>query len=122
LRGPKLVWVPSKSGWMHVGTIGIRGLIQWIIIVNHMLSQVMKPSAHPILMPSQISEIQVLQHTSVIFKLWVIHWNYLIVCKLFDLKLAIGWSWANQGISLIDHFIWVHMSWLNWIYMQCCLL
>jgi hypothetical protein len=22
----------------------------------------------------------------------------------FELKLAIGWSWANQGISLVDHF------------------
>jgi hypothetical protein len=42
--------------------------------------------------------------------------------KIFELKLAIGWSWANQGISLVDHFIWVHMSWLNWIYMQYCLL
>jgi hypothetical protein len=28
LRGPKLVRVPSKSGWMHVGTIDIGGLIQ----------------------------------------------------------------------------------------------
>jgi hypothetical protein len=27
LRGPKLVWVPSKSGWLFVGTIGIGGLI-----------------------------------------------------------------------------------------------
>jgi hypothetical protein len=25
---PKLVWVPSKSGWMCIGTIGIGGLIQ----------------------------------------------------------------------------------------------
>ena len=36
--------------------------------------------------------------------------------------MLVGWSWANQGISLVDHFIWVHMSWLNWINMQCCLL
>jgi hypothetical protein len=28
LRGPKLVWVPSKSGWLFIGTISIRGLIQ----------------------------------------------------------------------------------------------
>jgi hypothetical protein len=27
LRGPKLIWVPSKSGWMCVGTIGIGSLI-----------------------------------------------------------------------------------------------
>jgi hypothetical protein len=30
LRGPKLVWVPSKSGWLFVGTIGIGGLVQLI--------------------------------------------------------------------------------------------
>jgi hypothetical protein len=30
LRGPKLVWVPSKSGWLFVGTIGIGGLIQLV--------------------------------------------------------------------------------------------
>jgi len=30
LRGPKLVWVPPKSGWMSVDTIGIQGLIQLI--------------------------------------------------------------------------------------------
>ena len=30
LRGPKLVWVPSKSGWLIVGTIGIGDLIQLI--------------------------------------------------------------------------------------------
>jgi hypothetical protein len=28
LRGPKLIWVPSKSGCMCVGIIGIGGLIQ----------------------------------------------------------------------------------------------
>ena len=30
LRGPKLIWVPSKSGRLFVGTIGIGGLIQLI--------------------------------------------------------------------------------------------
>ena len=30
LRGPKLVWVPPKSGWLIVGTIGIGDLIQSI--------------------------------------------------------------------------------------------
>ena len=47
---------------------------------------------------------------------------YLMACKDMSWSLLIGWSWANQGISLVDHFIWVHMSWLNWINMQCCLL
>ena len=27
LRGPKLVWVPSKTGWLFVGTMGIGGLV-----------------------------------------------------------------------------------------------
>ena len=30
LRGPKIVWVPSKSGWLFIGTIGIGYLIQLI--------------------------------------------------------------------------------------------
>ena len=30
LRGPKIVWVPSKSGWLIVGTIDIGDLIQLI--------------------------------------------------------------------------------------------
>jgi hypothetical protein len=33
LRGPKLAWVPSKSGWLFVGTMGIEGLVQVIFIV-----------------------------------------------------------------------------------------
>jgi hypothetical protein len=33
LRGSKLVWVPSKSRWMIVGTIGIGGLIQMVFIM-----------------------------------------------------------------------------------------
>jgi hypothetical protein len=32
LRGPKLVWVPSKSGSMFVGTMGIRDLVQGVFI------------------------------------------------------------------------------------------
>ena len=37
LRGPKLVWVPLKSGWLFVGTIGIGGLIQ---LISHWSSYV----------------------------------------------------------------------------------
>jgi hypothetical protein len=37
LRGPKLVWVPSKSGWLFVGTIGIEDLIQ---LISHCSSYV----------------------------------------------------------------------------------
>jgi hypothetical protein len=33
LRGPKLVWVPSKSGWLFVGTIGIGDLVQVVFML-----------------------------------------------------------------------------------------
>jgi hypothetical protein len=70
----------------------------------------------------KISGVQILQHTSATFKIVVIYWIYLMACKYLSWSLLKGWSCDNQGISLVDHFIWVHMSWLNWIYMQCCLL
>jgi hypothetical protein len=53
LRGPKLVWVPSKSGWMCVGTMALEAWFIWIHIGHHMLNQVLKLSAYPIPMPSQ---------------------------------------------------------------------
>ena len=37
LRGLKLVWVPSKNGWLIVGTIGIEDLIQ---LISHCSSYV----------------------------------------------------------------------------------
>ena len=45
MRGPKLVWVPSKSGWSFVGTMALETWFNEIIIVHLMLSQVLKPSA-----------------------------------------------------------------------------
>ena len=62
------------------------------------------------------------QHTSVIFKLGWFIGIFDGLQKYLSWNLLIGWSWANQGISLVDHFIWMHMSWLNWINMQYCLL
>jgi hypothetical protein len=113
LRGPKLVWVPSKGGWIFVGTIGIGGLVQlnshyssydWVKHKSLMLSY---PNTKSRKVKSKCYNIQV-------------SWSscgdllsYLMTCKLFESMLAIGWSWDNQGISLVDHFIWVHMSWLN---------
>jgi hypothetical protein len=42
LRGPKLVWVPSKSEWLFVGIMGIGDLVQVIFIVLFMwLSQIL---------------------------------------------------------------------------------
>jgi hypothetical protein len=42
LRGPKLVWVISKCGWLFVGTMGIGRLVQVVFIVLIMwLSQVL---------------------------------------------------------------------------------
>ena len=45
MRGPELVWVPSKSGWPFVGTMALETWFNEIIIVHLMLSQVLKPSA-----------------------------------------------------------------------------
>ena len=83
----------------------------------------MKPSAHPNPMPSENwVKSKYYQHTSVIFKLGWFIGIFDGLQKYLSWNLLIGWSWANQGISLVDNFIWVHMSWLNWINMQCCLL
>ena len=70
-----------------------------------MLSQDMKPSAHPNPMPSENwVKSKCYQHTSVIFKLWwFIGYIYLMAYKNLSWSLLIGWSWANQGISLVDH-------------------
>jgi hypothetical protein len=47
LRGPKLVWVPSKSGWLFVGTMGIGGLVQVVFIMLIIwLSQVLTSDNH----------------------------------------------------------------------------
>ena len=44
MRGPKLVWVPSKSRWSFVGTMALETWFNEIIIVHLMLS-LLKPSA-----------------------------------------------------------------------------
>ena len=41
LRGPKLVWVPLKNGWLFVGTNGIGGLVQMIF---HLVDHIVEPS------------------------------------------------------------------------------
>jgi hypothetical protein len=53
LRGPKLFWVPSKSGWLIVCTMALEAWFNGDLSVHHMLSQVLKLSANPIPMPSQ---------------------------------------------------------------------
>ena len=45
LRWPKLVWVSSKGGWLFIGTMALEALFNGFLIVHHMLSQVLKPSA-----------------------------------------------------------------------------
>jgi hypothetical protein len=53
LRGPKLVWIPSKSEWMFVGTMALEAWFNRFLIVHHVLNKVMKLSAHPNPMPSE---------------------------------------------------------------------
>ena len=38
MRGPKLVWVSSKGGWLFVGTMALKTWFNGIIIVHIMLS------------------------------------------------------------------------------------
>ena len=64
----------------------------------------MKLSAHPIPMPSQElvkskSATTYKCHIQVVDALL----DYLMACKYLSWSLLIGWSWANQGISLVDH-------------------
>ena len=42
LRGPNLVWVPSKCGWMCVGTMALEAWFSEIHIDQYMMSQVVK--------------------------------------------------------------------------------
>jgi hypothetical protein len=47
LRGLKFVWVPSRSGWLFVGTIGIGDLVQVVFIILIMcLNHVIKSDDH----------------------------------------------------------------------------
>jgi len=118
LRGPKLVWVPSKSGWLFVGTIGIGGLVQMIfILINHLVEPSIAKWCSSSQCHDKLSEVQMCYNIQVQnSRLLVNYWIYLMACKYLSKSFLVGWSLANQGISFVDHFIWVHMSWLNWIY------
>ena len=121
LRGPKLVWVPSKSGWICVGTIGIGGLIQLISYYSS-YDWVKYWSLVHIQTQCHDSEVQMCYNIQVSHSSCGDLLDYLMACNYMSWSLQIRWSWTNQGISLLITFIWVHMSWLNWINMQCCLL
>jgi hypothetical protein len=60
--------------------------------VDHTLSQVLKLNTILTQCHDKIVKSKCFQHTSVIFKLWMIYWIYLKACKIYELKLAIGWS------------------------------
>ena len=65
----------------------------------------MKPSAHPNPMPSENwVKSKCYQHTSVIFKLWWFIGLFDGLQNKLSWSLLVGWSWANQDISLVDHF------------------
>ena len=78
------------------------------------MNQVMKLSAHPNPMPSENwVKSKCYQYTSVLCQVVGDLLEYLMAYKYLSWSLLVGWSWASQGISLVDPFIWVHMSWLN---------
>ena len=92
LRGPKIIWVPSKSGWMFVGTMALEAWYNWSHIVHHILSQVMKLSAYPNPMPSENwVKSKCYQHTSVIFKLWWFIGLFDGLQKYLSWILLVGW-------------------------------
>jgi len=37
LRGPKLVWVPSKSGWLCLGTMALEAWFNWFYLIHHVI-------------------------------------------------------------------------------------
>ena len=95
-----------------------------IIIVHLMLSQVLKPSA--ILSQCQVkikwspNAINIQVSYSSCGDLF----DYLMACKKYlSWNLLVGWSWANQGISLVDQSLF-GCIWVNWIgyICICCLL
>jgi hypothetical protein len=90
LREPKQVWVPSKSGWMCVGTMALETWFNGIIIAHHMIESSIE--AYCIFYPNAKSKqvkSKVLQHTNAIFQVVVIYWIYLVVCKYLSWCLLV---------------------------------
>ena len=75
-------------------------------------------------MPWQIEwSPNVLQHTSAKFKIVGELLDIFDGLQIFELKLASGWSWANQGIPFVDLIYLGAYKLIELdIYMQCCLL
>jgi hypothetical protein len=74
LRGPKLVWVSSKSGWMCVGTMALEAWFKWYSLCWSCDRAKYWQVIIIIPMPWQDSEVQVVQHTSTIIQVVVIYW------------------------------------------------
>jgi hypothetical protein len=53
LRGPKLVWVPSKSGWMCVGTMALEAWLKLISYLSLYVDSSIEAYCNSIPMPSQ---------------------------------------------------------------------
>ena len=60
LRGPNLVWVPSKRGWIYVGTKGIGGLIKmkFILLISWLNQEIETYCIHQTPMPWQVNEVK----------------------------------------------------------------
>jgi hypothetical protein len=75
LRGPKQVWVPSKSGWLLVGTMALEAWFNWIHIVHHFIESSIEAYCYLIPMPSHDEwSPNELQRTSAMILFVVIYW------------------------------------------------
>jgi hypothetical protein len=114
LRGPKLVWVASKGGWMCVGTMALEAWFNWSHIVHHMLSQVMKLSAHPNPMPSENwVKSKCYQHTSAMFTLWLVYWY---IWWLANMRVE-AWKLKDHELTKVYLLLIISFGciWVDWI-------
>ena len=83
LRGPNLVWVPSKRGWMCLGTKGIGGLIQikFIFLILWLNQGIEAFCIYTTQCQIKTMKSKCYKHTSIFFELWEIYWKYLMACK-----------------------------------------
>jgi hypothetical protein len=93
LRGPKLVWVPSKSGWICVGTMALEAWLKLISFCSSYIESSYK--AQCISYPNAKSKwvkSKVLQHTSVI---------YQVVDDLLELFDGLQFIWVKACYWMI---------------------
>jgi hypothetical protein len=123
LRGPKFVWVPSKSGWLCLGTMALGAWFNWFYLIHH----VIESSNWSLVLFS--SQCQVKTMKSKFYNIQVSYSNCGDLLEIFDgLQTYLSWS-----LLVDDHELQRYISsWSNsfgciwdvWIgdICLCCLL